>query len=104
MSEFVRLAGTDEVQEGSAVVRTTEGGQRVAIFNVGGSFHAVSDACVHMGASLAGGDVCDGKVRCPLHGWQFDLGTGHNCMGMGDEVAVQTYAVKVEGGEILVSV
>lgn len=32
-------------------------------------------ACPHMGASLAGGKVVDGLLRCPFHHWKFD-GTG----------------------------
>ncbi len=32
----------------------------------------LSNQCVHRGGSLADGEVVDGCVRCPYHGWRFD--------------------------------
>ncbi|HEY9878044.1 MAG TPA: aromatic ring-hydroxylating dioxygenase subunit alpha [Leptolyngbyaceae cyanobacterium] len=36
---------------------------------------AVRDRCCHRTAKLSLGKVCDGRLACPYHGWQFD-GTG----------------------------
>ena len=53
-------------------------GQRIAVFNVGGEFYALDDACPHRGGPLGSGwvdaDAC--QVSCPLHGWAFDLKSG----------------------------
>lgn len=41
-----------------------------------GMVHAWLDQCPHRGAKLSLGRVCDGRLECPYHGWQFDE-TGH---------------------------
>jgi len=46
---------------------------RALVMFAGPDGPAVLDAaCVHRGTDLALGDVVDGCVRCPYHGWQFD--------------------------------
>lgn len=42
--------------------------------NAEGSVTCLSDVCVHRGASLGAGQVVNGCVECPYHGWQFDGG------------------------------
>jgi phenylpropionate dioxygenase-like ring-hydroxylating dioxygenase large terminal subunit len=37
-----------------------------------GAVHAWADQCPHRGARLSLGKVCQGKLECPYHGWQFD--------------------------------
>jgi vanillate O-demethylase monooxygenase subunit len=39
------------------------------------SLLAARDRCPHRGARFGIGDVHDGQLRCPYHGWTFD-GTG----------------------------
>jgi phenylpropionate dioxygenase-like ring-hydroxylating dioxygenase large terminal subunit len=41
-----------------------------------GKISCLSDVCVHRGASLGKGQVLNGCVECPYHGWQFN-GAGH---------------------------
>ncbi len=36
-----------------------------------GTPHVLSDTCIHRGGSLGTGEVKDGCVICPYHGWQF---------------------------------
>ncbi|MBU59482.1 MAG: Rieske (2Fe-2S) protein [Alcanivorax sp.] len=33
---------------------------------------ALEDRCCHRSAQLSLGDVCQGRVACPYHGWQYD--------------------------------
>jgi len=48
-------------------------GRRIALFRRPDGTAAALDArCWHLGADLSAGDVVDGCVRCPFHGWQFD--------------------------------
>ena len=37
-----------------------------------GAVVAQSDLCIHRGGLLSGGEVVDGCVQCPYHGWLFD--------------------------------
>lgn len=69
-------------------------GRSIAVFNVGGDYFGIANACPHQGGSLAEGArtglpfsdkpgefgyVRDGEfVRCPWHGWEFDLRTGQS--------------------------
>ena len=69
-------------------------GRGVVVFNIKGEFFALSDQCPHKGASLSGGKLTglvesDGPgdytysrageiVRCPWHGWEFDIRTGRS--------------------------
>ncbi len=39
-----------------------------------GVINCLSDVCIHRGASLGEGQVLNGCVECPYHGWQFNAG------------------------------
>jgi nitrite reductase (NADH) small subunit len=86
---------------GSAVVVEAEG-REVAVFNVGGSLHAVDARCLHRGGPLAEGAVRDGVVTCPWHWWRYDLRTGAR-LGA-PWLRLRRYPVRVEGDRILVEV
>ena len=60
---------------GQAAIFTVEG-QRIALFNVEGTYYAIGDTCTHRFGPLSEGDVQGTKVTCPWHGADFDLKTG----------------------------
>ena len=41
-----------------------------------GKINCLSDVCIHRGASLGAGQLLNGCVECPYHGWQFN-GSGN---------------------------
>ena len=49
--------------------------------------------CPHRGASLEYGDIEDGGIRCPYHGWLFDV--GGRCLAMPAEPAERRFTQKV---------
>ena len=49
--------------------------------------------CPHRGASLEYGDVENGGIRCPYHGWLFDV--GGRCLAMPAEPAERRFTQKV---------
>ena len=77
------------------------GGRRLSIFRVGDAFHAIDDACTHLGASMGEGIVVDGCAVCPWHGAQFDLVTGA-AFGPPARGPVQAYRCRVDGSDVLV--
>ena len=100
MAELIKAAKVSEIpQNGCKAVMA--GGQKVALFNVGGSFHAISDTCAHRGGPLSQGDLDGTTVTCPLHGWSFDVTTG---AATHQAASVKSYPVKVEGDDVLVEV
>jgi phenylpropionate dioxygenase-like ring-hydroxylating dioxygenase large terminal subunit len=48
-------------------------GQDVVVWrDLKGQAHAWADQCPHRGARLSLGRVCEGRLECPYHGWQFE--------------------------------
>jgi nitrite reductase/ring-hydroxylating ferredoxin subunit len=54
----------------------------VALFRVGDQFYALNNACPHRQGPLIRGTMVESEngkgcsIRCPMHGWKFDLATG----------------------------
>lgn len=110
------VATVDEIPEGERKLVSVEG-RDIVIFNVKGEFLGLLNRCPHQGGSLCGG-VLTGFVtsdqagtydyqrpgefiRCPWHGWHFDIRTGQS---WGDPARVYTksYSVDVAPGTALV--
>jgi nitrite reductase (NADH) small subunit len=89
------------------------GGRSIGVFNVEGRYYALRNACPHQGAPLCLGSVGgtfeesgpgeyvwgrEGRIlRCPWHGWEFDLTTGRSVFNP-HRTRVKSYAVSVQGG------
>ena len=102
MPEFVRVARTDEIPPGTAKLIEV-GGKEIALFNVGGSFHAIDNTCTHVGGPLCEGELDGHEVTCPWHGAVFDVTTG-NVLGPPAGESVGRYDVRVAGPDIEVEV
>jgi nitrite reductase (NADH) small subunit len=76
------------------------GGKTLALFNVGGTYHAIDNTCSHRGGPLGEGDIDGTIVACPWHGWRWDVTTGANANN--PAVSVACFPVTVEQGEIFV--
>ena len=121
-----------EVPPGSRRIVTLEG-RSIGVFNVGGEFFALRNTCPHQGGPLCQG-VLSGFVvpgapgeyrymrrgeilRCPWHGWEFDLRSGQSYFDparnrvrtysvelMPGPYVAETYPVRVEGEVLVVEV
>ena len=101
MADFVKVAQVTDVPDGAAKAVEVNG-RRLALFNAGGRFYAIDNACKHRGGPLAEGDVYGTRVVCPWHGWEYDFSTGCNVDDPSMKLAC--FAVKVEDGAIFVQV
>ena len=101
MAEFVRVARTKDIPSGEGRVFEVNG-RMVAVFNVGGRFHAIDSACAHQQGPLAEGDLEGCVVTCPWHGWTYDVTTGQSPDDA--DARVEHFETKVEKGEVLVGV
>jgi len=110
------VARVDEVVPGTPLLRTVKG-RDIGIFNVGGEFYALLNRCPHQMAELCRGRVThlvkakragevevtrEGEfIKCPWHGWEFDIRTGQSYCDP-NSIFVRQYGVTVEPGEELV--
>ncbi len=90
-----------EVPPGGAKVADL-GGRKVAVFNLDGIFHALSNECGHQGGPLGEGKVEGFAVICPWHQWKFDVTTGH-CLSVPGS-SVRRYECALLGEELYVKV
>ena len=102
MPKLVKIAETKDLTPGQAAAFDLEG-QRIALFNVEGTYYAIGDSCTHRGGPLSEGEVQGTKVTCPWHGADFDLKTGA-VLGPPAQKGVPSYKVVVEGDDIKVEV
>ena len=101
MAEFVRVASTSDIPTGQGRMFDVQGRQ-VAIFNVGGRFHAIDNVCEHQGGPLAEGEVDGCIVTCPWHGWTYDVASG---VSPDDpDTRVRHFDLKIEGSDVFVAV
>ena len=101
---FQTVARVGEIPEGEGRAFPVNG-RMIAVFRLaGGGYHAIADACPHMGASLASGYLEDGGVICPWHAWRFCVRDGRWLDAPQSKVRVDAYATRVVGDEIQVCV
>jgi nitrite reductase/ring-hydroxylating ferredoxin subunit len=101
MPEFRPLCRVDEVAEGRGRALEVDG-LRVAVFNDGGTFHALLGRCPHANGALGFGWIEDGQVVCPLHQWRFRLDSGRCTTVRGE--SVHRFRCERRGEELWVEV
>jgi nitrite reductase/ring-hydroxylating ferredoxin subunit len=99
MPEFLPAIAVDQLPPGRAV-EVVVNGQAIAVFNVNGTFHALSGRCPHRGGPLGEGFLDGSQVSCPWHNYTFDVTTGQNVVS--PDLKVPCYEVKVENGQVYV--
>lgn len=109
----VYAAKAQEVAESGCTIVEVRG-MEIGIFHVSGSYYAWRNVCPHAAAPVCRGKISGTKLpsdvyeykfgkdneilRCPWHGWEFDLLTGKH---LADEsVKLRGYDVIEEGGDL----
>ncbi|RLS34546.1 MAG: Rieske (2Fe-2S) protein [Planctomycetota bacterium] len=77
MADWLPIAAVADCPPGSSLERIV-GDRIVALCNVDGTWHAIDGLCSHQGGPLGSGSLCGTLLRCPWHGWQFDVVTGRH--------------------------
>ena len=109
------VAALEELPPGTRK-RVEVEGRAVVVFNVAGELFALLDRCPHRGASLCEGRLTGlieasepgryhfsraGEIlRCPWHGWEFDIRTGRSRCDP-ERVRARAYEVSVAHGDAL---
>ena len=114
---YTKVADADELEPGKGMGVEVDGIE-IALFNVDGEYHALSNRCPHQRAPLCkvgekkiNGEKCWNEnrggftdapaVTCPWHLWEISLETGEHETS-GKQIGV--FDVKVEDDEVLVNV
>ena len=97
VADVVALDLARQLGEGKTVA---VGNKLIAVFRVGEEFHAIDDACPHMGASLAGGHLENNIVTCPWHAWHFSVCDGTWCDN--PRIKIDAFETRVVDDEIQV--
>ncbi|HKY62161.1 MAG TPA: Rieske (2Fe-2S) protein [bacterium] len=101
MANWIKAAKQQDIPAGTGVVADC-GETAVALFNVGGEFHAVQNKCPHRGGPLGEGELNGQVVTCPWHAWSFDVCSGVNVDNPNSKLAC--YPVKLENDDVWVEV
>ena len=98
---WIEVCKLDEIPPSQA--RTVNAGETViALFRLTDDrVRAVENRCPHKQGPLAEGIVSGDDVLCPLHNWRIHLDDGQ--VAAPDEGCVRTYPVKVESGQVFLS-
>ncbi|MFC4779254.1 Rieske (2Fe-2S) protein [Paenibacillus sp. GCM10023252] len=110
-------AAEADVPEGGRVIVTLEG-RSIGVYRIDGEYYAIHNYCPHEGAELCKGHIHgttlpsnvaefeygrEGQiVRCPWHGWEFDIKSGRSLFS--DKVRTRSYKVEVLGGMVYVAI
>lgn len=110
------VAKADEFKPGARKILKV-GGREIGVFHTTAGLFALRNSCPHQAAPLCLGPVTgttlpsmpgeyvwgmEGKVlRCPWHGWEFDLETGVGLYDPYRHERVATYEVRVEDENVV---
>ncbi len=100
MNGWMDVAGIEELAPGTCRVVDVDG-TAVAVFNLGGEFFAIKDACPHDGGELAKGKLEGEEIVCPRHGARFSIRTGA-VLGPPAYEDLRTFRVQVVQGRVQV--
>ena len=102
MGEYVKVAKTSEIPPGEVKTFVVDN-EVIAICNVDSKFYAIKDECTHMEFPLSDGSLEGDIITCAYHGAEFNVRTGE-VLSMPAVEPVETYELKVQGDDILVSI
>jgi Fe-S cluster biogenesis protein NfuA/nitrite reductase/ring-hydroxylating ferredoxin subunit len=96
---WIKLATIDEVPEFS-VLAVQLAGNSLILHRQGITVTCYRNACTHLGSALDQGQVENGILTCPSHGFQYKLETGE-CLTAPD-ISLQSYQVKIKDDKVFV--
>lgn len=90
-------AHLEDIPDGCVLPLTIDG-EKVILYRSGAVVSCMQNACAHLGFPIDDGDVEDGIITCPFHGFRYDLTSGE-CL-TAPEVQLQPHAVRVIGERV----
>lgn len=117
MTRRLKVAHTDEFEDGDSRVIREVRGREIAVFKLRGEYYALANYCIHQAGPLCEGprtgqtgvgddgwewtrDDEDDCIMCPWHGWTFDITDGASVKD--SSYSVPSYEVEIEDGDVYV--
>lgn len=100
-NEWHRVADKDSLPEGR-VTTVTAGIKTICLAHFDGNYYALDNHCPHQGGPLGEGQIENGFVVCPWHGYEYKPQDGTPPGGYDD--AVETYSLDIRDDGIYVAV
>ena len=98
MKTYTIVASVSDIPTGNRK-RIVLGENRITIFNIEDQYFAIDDVCPHKKtAPLVRGTLDGMGIKCPNHGYRFDLKTGE--CDKGSAFNTRVYPIKIEGEDI----
>jgi len=99
--DWVDIGEVDDFKQSCGRVICLEDQERVAVFRHGDGLSALSNVCAHQGGPLGEGQIVDGCVTCPWHGYQYLPGDGKSPPPFHEKVP--TYELRVDGERVMLN-
>lgn len=96
-SGWLHAAKLSDIPNGG-ILPIEVGGRGVLLTRTGERVSCFDNACAHLGMPLDLGEVSNGVLTCPHHGFQFLIESGE-CLTV-PEVQLQTHAARVRGEDV----
>lgn len=96
---WVDVCAVKDIPANRACIATVAG-ERIAVFKYEGKVSALSNVCQHQNGPLGEGEIIDGCVTCPWHGYQYLPDTGASPPPFTEKVP--TFNVKIVNERVFV--
>jgi nitrite reductase/ring-hydroxylating ferredoxin subunit/DMSO/TMAO reductase YedYZ heme-binding membrane subunit len=93
---WIAVGPPRSIPDRSACIVATPGGERIAVFRDGEQIGALTNLCAHQNGPLGEGQIIDGCVTCPWHGYQYRLQDG--CAPPPFTEKLVTYRLRINRG------
>jgi len=97
---LIDVGPVNEIPENRAKIICASG-ERIAVFRYEGKVSAISNACQHQNGPLGEGQIIDGLVTCPWHGYQYDPASGASPPPFTEKIP--TFATSIRHGRVLLN-
>jgi nitrite reductase/ring-hydroxylating ferredoxin subunit/DMSO/TMAO reductase YedYZ heme-binding membrane subunit len=98
---WIDVGSVDEIPNNRARTVCLGGRERIAVFRYDGQISAVTNVCAHQRGPLGEGQISDGCITCPWHGWEYRPQNGQAPPPFTEKIT--TYRVRVVDRRILLN-
>lgn len=124
MSDRVRVGTENDFEDKDRILVDIDG-MEIGVFRLEGDYYAIPNRCPHQKGPVATGDLMRpitaevpevGEwvedeydtdtcvIRCPLHGWGYNIRTGENMADPVNAPSLPTFEVEVDNGEVFLNI